>query len=447
MYIRFIDSSFYHYVQVKNSHGLVGYYIENCSFDRTSFQFNGVVCVHMSKNKITSSSEIIVTGISSSGLSWKQFFPLCNFSRYPFIHVENMDFRIEMKTHFSPIVFTRIHTVMIDCIFDIIKSPTSSVELLRIKSPLFHLKVKNMTLNASDLDVDDITLLTMSYKTSEIINLQILCPLELITDLKLLPRIGYKSEEYSCCQMCHVLDGYYWVFSNSSKPMCAPCPFGAKCEYGKIIVLPNYWGYRNKTGFVTMIRCPAGYCCEGKETCLDVDSCGRNRGAILCGTCLGNFAESLLSSKCLPNHDCQPVLILVLYILAVIIYSVCLLVLPFIKDKLIISMSNIFRQVKGKLFHRMNNGHDQSDMETHGILETVIVTESLKAQSDINKKEDGLKYLQILFYYVQDASLFKIQLPDEVANEEGITEKILQFSPDAITYLYKKVSDLCLRMK
>ena len=263
MYIRFIDSTFYQYVQVKNSHGLVGYYIENCSFDRTSFQFNGVVCVHMSKNKITSSSEIIVTGISSSGLSWKQFFSLCNFSRCPFIHVENMDFRIEMKTHFSPIVFTRIHTVIIDCIFDIIKSPTSSVELLRIKSPLFHLQVKNMTLNASDLDVDDITLLTMSYKTSEIINLQILCPLELITDLKLLPRIGYKSEEYSCAQMCHVLDGYYWVFSNSSKPMCAPCLFGAKCEHGKIIALPNYWGYRNKTGFVTMIRCPAGYCCEG----------------------------------------------------------------------------------------------------------------------------------------------------------------------------------------
>ena len=71
MYTRFIDSTFYQYVQVKNSHGLVGYYIENCSFDRTSFQFNGVVCVHMSKNKITSSSEIIVTGISSSGLSWK----------------------------------------------------------------------------------------------------------------------------------------------------------------------------------------------------------------------------------------------------------------------------------------------------------------------------------------------------------------------------------------
>ena len=42
-------------------------------------------------------------------------------------------------------------------------------------------------------------------------------------------------------------------------------------------------------------------------------------------------------------------------------------------------MSNIFRQVKGKLFHRMNNGHDQSDMETHGIPETVIVTESLKS--------------------------------------------------------------------
>ena len=317
-------------------------------------------------------------------------------------------------------------------------SPTSPVELLRFQSPFFHLQVHNMTLNASDLNVDGITLLIMSYKTSNIINLQVLCPVELLIDFKFFPRIGNKSEEHSCAHTCHVLDGYYWVLVNSSKPICAPCPFGAKCKYGKIVALPNYWGYKNKTGFVTMTRCPAGYCCENKETCLDVDSCRRNRGGILCGACLENLTESLWSSKCLPVQDCQPALVLVLYILSVMFYSICVLIVPFLKDKLISSVSRIFKKAKSKLLKRLNK--DQSGSINAESNDTHSATKCMKHES-----EDGLKYLQILFYYVQDAILFKIHLPHENLHDEGIMVKILQFSPEAITYLYKIVSDLCYK--
>ena len=47
-----------------------------------------------------------------------------------------------------------------------------------------------------------------------------------------------------------------------------------------------------------------------------------------------------------------------------------------------------------------------------------------------------MKYLQILFYYVQDASLFKVHLPQLEANDDSILIQIFQWSPDIIAKMY-----------
>lgn len=60
-----------------------------------------------------------------------------------------------------------------------------------------------------------------------------------------------------------------------------------------------------------------------------------------------------------------------------------------------------------------------------------------------NTKEDVVKYLQILLYCVQDASLFKVFLPSQDQQDAGVIVKILQFSPEVLTTVYKNVSDLC----
>ena len=54
-----------------------------------------------------------------------------------------------------------------------------------------------------------------------------------------------------------------------------------------------------------------------------------------------------------------------------------------------------------------------------------------------------MKYVQILFYYVQDASLFKIQLPSVGQQKETFVEYILQFSPEPFVTLFLKAFDLC----
>ena len=61
-----------------------------------------------------------------------------------------------------------------------------------------------------------------------------------------------------------------------------------------------------------------------------------------------------------------------------------------------------------------------------------------------NHEDGGIKYMQILFYYVQDASLFQVHFSNGKANENSIFVKILQFSPDVLTDVYKRATELCL---
>ena len=76
------------------------------------------------------------------------------------------------------------------------------------------------------------------------------------------------------------------------------------------------------------------------------------------------------------------------------------------------------------------------------------ITESEQIEKHENKaKEDGgMKYLQILFYYVQDATLFKIHLPGKQMENTSTFVKILQFSPEIVTSLYTTVNNLCFSL-
>ena len=81
------------------------------------------------------------------------------------------------------------------------------------------------------------------------------------------------------------------------------CPLGANCT-GSIKALANYWGYRNlKDDFVTMIRCPDGYCCKGNNTHDQINSCNTNRTGNICGQCKKGFSEALFSTQCLISKN------------------------------------------------------------------------------------------------------------------------------------------------
>ena len=57
--------------------------------------------------------------------------------------------------------------------------------------------------------------------------------------------------------------------------------------------------------------------------------------------------------------------------------------------------------------------------------------------------DSGFKYMQILFYYVQDAKLFTVCLPEIDVKSENFVVKVLEFSPK-ILEAYTEATELLL---
>ena len=211
---------------------------------------------------------------------------------------------------------------------------------------------------------------------------------------------------------------------NMTNPNCNPCPVGAECE-ATIKSLPNYWGYRNDSNHVTMIRCPDGYCCQNNDTCQGISTCAELRTGTLCGSCIENFTESLILPKCIKSEKCYTELILIIYFFTSLIYAVGILTINDIKKKSLELFKNLYRVIRKKSMEK----------EQRGKVTTV--------KKKDNKEDDAMKYLQILFYYVQDAELFKVKLPGDYQKAESMLIKFFQMSPEIVATLYTKVSEFC----
>ena len=169
-------------------------------------------------------------------------------------------------------------------------------------------------------------------------------------------------------------------------PSCQSCPLGAKCENG-IQGLANYWGYVTSNSSVSMARCPDGYCCQGNDTCGGIDSCNKGRTGILCGICEENLVESIFTPTCILKESCKSGLVITLFFTAALFYAFFLLSFSTIKNKLTHVLKKGYRICKERLKCNKDKAKDHTKQ---------AVTE------DGETDESGFKYIQILFYYVQD---------------------------------------------
>ena len=281
-------------------------------------------------------------------------------------------------------------------------------------------------------------------------------------------------------------------------PACPDCPVGASCEKESILPLPNYWGFMDSSGEVQMMRCPKDYCCTGHESCQEVHSCAANRTGILCAKCKEDTTESLFSPHCVSIVNCQTSLVSAAYIFAAMVYAVFLLIFNDVKEK-VKSLSKHFKCKKPKFLQEdkkalgmllREDERIDSTRKRLEVLDSIIVRsyflagratssepstskadqelmpqgddsldqnisvdekgsndlESLRSDSykeDKAKEADsGMKYLQILFYYVQDATLFKVHLPVIGSSPESWIIHFLQFSPDVLL-VYTSITNMC----
>ncbi len=230
------------------------------------------------------------------------------------------------------------------------------------------------------------------------------------------------------------------LVSRATEINCLQCPVGAVCDR-KIKVLPNYWAHKEVSGVIRVLRCPEGYCCSSAESCFNINSCNNNnRRGTLCGECATNFSESFFSTDCVPSSGCYTGAVTALYTLSALAYAVFLTVIPLLKyasSALIQKWRNRFKNwtVKKRMETCSNASQDP------GLAETEFPDKTCTRESDENDGT-GMKYIQILFYYVQDVSLFHVSLPEDNEPGKSILEQLLKFSPEFL-FVYTKFSKLC----
>ena len=201
-------------------------------------------------------------------------------------------------------------------------------------------------------------------------------------------------------------------------PICNACPIGAVCNEHGVKPIPGYWGYFSDVGSVTMIRCPTGYCCTGSDNCLSVTSCNDERLGTLCGHCGLNLTESLFSPKAVPIGKCSSTIVMFLYTVCALIYAIILLTAGVVKEK----VKGALKFVLSFLRRSRTNRHEHKEAHELAVDGSKIEERDPNSHVQVKTTEAGpvdeatssVAYVQILFYFVQDSSLFKVDLPRKI---------------------------------
>ena len=165
---------------------------------------------------------------------------------------------------------------------------------------------------------------------------------------------------------------------------CSTCPFGGICN-GTLKAKPNYWG-DGEEGEVKMYRCPPSYCCT--KSCSTYNQCARYRRGTLCGHCLSGYGEAMFSTRCIPSNRCADQWFLLVLSMCLLLYAAFLLFQNDLKIFL------VGEPIGKKTF--VNKIRQAKLNQTSEEKETALNSE---------RRDEGVVFLILLFYYFQDASI------------------------------------------
>ncbi len=175
---------------------------------------------------------------------------------------------------------------------------------------------------------------------------------------------------------------------------CQPCPFGGVCSSGKVIALPNFWGYKKHSRYL-FLSCPLKYCCNGIDVlCESYNICAPHRTGQLCGQCEQGFSESFMSTVCIPDQSCDMWWIWPLGFLLAFGY----LVWYMYKGKLSHVFAYIFHKICACNWHAICVVKPQSGKEY---------------ATDQSLKNNENAYFDILVYFVNIMNIIKVQVEFE----------------------------------
>ena len=479
-------------------HKGVGYFgavIENTKFHRSTVLFRQVISVSMRNCEYEVSDNIYYDNVKISGNDHFRYDPegikqtikqlICLSYHcegyWPTVSVEDTAFTGTLNKQTNSVIKTeQVTLIMRNVTFDIYQkgvnrkrwyiSHTSDWDGLLVK-------LINVNINATSLPSASSVAMVLSNQVY-LENFELSCP----QGLAVVNVSSNIEEQFSCEKQCPTdaytfqsgsaiingnkhYDSPYNIKYNRSEVHCKMCPLGANCT-GSIKALPNYWGYKNsKDDSVTMIRCPDGYCCIVNDICDGIDSCDTNRTGNICGKCHKGLSEALFSTECFSTDSCAGTITLIYYTLYVIIYIAFLASYKDLQKYAAAKIKKLFKRIKGQqCLYWKKNDDTNSEGDNEKPDENIEVNvKNQKTHSEIqrrreksendgshgknkvtnSKSDDSTKYIQILFFYIQDAVLFKINITGQKYYKKGTIEKILSFSPKILTLTYSKVIHTC----
>lgn len=172
---------------------------------------------------------------------------------------------------------------------------------------------------------------------------------------------------------------------------CFECPYGGWCNTAEgVLSEPNFWGQATN-GQVEFYVCPSGYCCSSSR-CPGYNICESHRTGTLCGRCAPGYAESMLSTKCMPNHECSPLKFIFSVTGTMLIY---IMFLTFHKD------------IKDFLFKSAKSGQCKRRAQVAEVQVSSATKHSDKStQTNSNCKHDeGVIFLLLICCYFQDTAI------------------------------------------
>ena len=439
--------------------GQTAFFIDNCTFIQSSLHSPRSIIVYILYSRFDVECQIkgcaiTLTGSNHIDMHISHINTMCDLFQIKICHgiyLSNIDF-IGTQSEAQLIITEGNQMIIESCPFSVSNSVQKHVRqnlIFEDHSKIIHLI--NVKVNVTEMNsAYNIPLFSINTAKLSSQSVLLICP----KSFKVIEKISGKDNtsqflcEKNVCQndqyglmgqsnlnsVANVYNKKKHVLSKLV-PSCFPCPIGASCDQERVVPLPNYWGTR-KGHVISLFRCSKDYCCQSSESCSDIDSCSDLRTGILCGNCGTNMTESLFSANCVDSKTCRPGVIINMYILTVVLYSLGLLSFDIVKDKILTCFSKVCNKFKNKIFKKIQDQAAEN-------IEKISQENKENKSQDTQAKEDSMKYLQILFYYVQDASLFKVHLPQLEVSDDSILIQIFQWSPDIIAKVYLGISNMC----
>ena len=130
------------------------------------------------------------------------------------------------------------------------------------------------------------------------------------------------------------------------------------------------------------------------------------------------------------------------YTICVTIYILFLATYKDLQKLSTTKITKLYKRIKNRLWSKecSSNGHNQNGQRKSEKIDKMSEIDVPHEENKVSDKvDDNSKYIQILFFYIQDAILFKVNVPVISTQEKGVIAKILSFSPQMFSLIYTKV--------